>query len=292
VDAAARRRQVAGVRTLVTGAGGQVGQAVMTALAGREVMGFAHAELDLADRDAIEQVIGEVLPDAVINCGALTQVDRCEEDRDAAFAANAIGVRNLAVAAARVGAHVVHISTDYVFDGHATRMYDEWDAVAPIQEYGRSKLAGECELAQHASSWTVARTAWVFGRRGGDFVSFVLDAVARGETPPVLDDQTSSPTYAPDLAGALVALAVGRHQGVFHVTNSGTATRLDLAAATLAARGLDADSVKRVSTADLERPAARPLYSALDNRALRLSGLPGLRPWTEALAEYLEGDAP
>ena len=278
------------MRTLVTGAGGQVGQAVIAALGDREVVALAHAELDLADADRVEQVMGAASPDAVINCGALTNVDRCEEDPDAAFGANALGVRNLAVAADRVGAHVVHISTDYVFDGHATRPYDEWDAVAPIQQYGRSKLAGEQELARHASSWTVARTAWVYGRRGHDFVSFVLDAVGRGETPPVLDDQASSPTYAPDLAEALVAMAAARRPGVVHVTNAGEATRLELATAVLSLKGLDPASVKPVSTADLDRPAARPAYSALDNRALRLLGVAPLRPWRDALAEYLEGD--
>jgi len=279
------------MRTLVTGAGGQVGQAVVAALGNREVLALAHAELDLADADRIEQVMGEALPDAVINCAALTNVDRCEEDPDAAFGANALGVRNLAVAATRVGAHVVHISTDYVFDGHGRRPYGEWDAVAPIQQYGRSKLAGEQELAWHASSWTVARTAWVYGRRGHDFVSFVLDAVDRGETPPVLDDQTSSPTYAPDLAVALVALAAARRPGVFHVTNAGAATRLELATRILTLRGLDPGRVKPVSTADLNRPAARPTYSALDNGAFRLLGLAPLRPWFDALADYLEGDA-
>jgi dTDP-4-dehydrorhamnose reductase len=278
------------MRTLVTGAGGQVGQAVVAALGDHEVVALAHADLDLADADRVEQVMGAALPDAVINCGALTNVDRCEEDSDAAFGANALGVRNLAVAATRVGAHIVHISTDYVFDGHGTRPYGEWDAVAPIQQYGRSKLAGEEELARHASSWAVARTAWVYGRRGRDFPSFVLDAVGRGETPPVLEDQTSSPTYAPDLAEALVAMAAARRPGVFHVANAGETTRLELATAALELKGLDPATVKPVTTAELDRPAARPTYSALDNRAFRLLGLPPLRPWREALAEYLEGD--
>jgi dTDP-4-dehydrorhamnose reductase len=277
---------------LVTGAGGQVGQSVVAVLGDRDVVAVDHATLDLADRDRVEQVIGEVVPDAVINCGAMTDVDGCERDPDAAFAANALGVRNLAVAAARVGAHVVHISTDYVFDGTATRPYDEWDPVAPISEYGRSKLAGERELAEHASSWTIARAAWVYGRPGGDFVSWVLDAVERGETPPVVEDQTSSPTYAPDLAKVLVDFAAARRPGLFHVANAGTATRVEMATAALTERGLDPDTIKPVSFADLNRPAARPTYSVLDNRAMRVAGLPPLRPWREAVAEYVGRSAP
>ncbi|MGH9025553.1 MAG: dTDP-4-dehydrorhamnose reductase [Acidimicrobiia bacterium] len=288
MDGVGRGREV-DVRTLVTGAGGQVGQAVGAALGSRELVAVTHADLDLADRDRVEQALDEIAPDAVINCGALTDVDRCEHDVDAAFAANALGVRNLAAAATRVGAHVVHISTDYVFDGRSTTPYDEWAPVAPLSEYGRSKLAGERELARHASSWTVVRAAWVFGRRGGDFVSWVLAAVGRGETPPVVDDQRSSPTYAPDLAATLVALAAARRPGIFHVTNAETATRLELATAALSCRGLDPGSVKPVSFADLDRPAARPTYSVLDNRALRIAGLPALRSWRDALAEYLGG---
>jgi dTDP-4-dehydrorhamnose reductase len=284
-------REIA-VRTLVTGAGGQVGQAVVAALGSREIVALTHAELDLADRDVVDRVLAETTPDAVINCGALTDVDRCEHDVDSAFAANALAVRNLATAAARCEAHVVHISTDYVFDGRARTPYDEWAPVAPLSEYGRSKLAGEYELARHATSWTVVRTAWVFGRRGGDFVSWVIDAVSRGETPPVVDDQTSSPTYAPDLAATLVALAAGRRPGIFHVTNAGTATRRDLATEALRARGLDPGSIKPVSFADLDRPAARPPYSALDNRALRLAGFPPLRSWRDAVVEYVAGATP
>jgi dTDP-4-dehydrorhamnose reductase len=289
VDGVARRHEMSRMRTLVTGAGGQVGTAVVAALDGRDVVALDHGALDLAERDSVEKTLDAVTPQTVINCGALTDVDRCERDPDAAFAANAFGVRNLAAASERVGAHVVHISTDYVFDGRSERPYDEWDAAAPLSHYGRSKLGGERELACHASSWTVVRTAWVYGRRGGDFVSWVLDAVRRGETPPVVDDQTSSPTYAPDLAAMLVSLAAARRPGLFHVTNSDVASRVDLATAALTEAGLDPENIKPVSTADLDRHATRPAFSALDNRALRLAGLPVPRSWRDALHEYLAG---
>ena len=138
------------MRILVTGAGGQVGGRVVEALVGHDVLAAARDTLDLAQREQVEQVVGAFAPDVVINTAAMTSVDACERDPEQAFAVNALGVRTLAQAAARRRAHVVHVSTDYVFDGHASRHYDEWDAVHPLSEYGRSKLGGEVEVARHA----------------------------------------------------------------------------------------------------------------------------------------------
>jgi len=279
------------VRVLVTAATGQVGSRVVAALDGRDVCAVSHAELDIADRDQVEQLVGAFVPDAIVNCAALTDVDGCERDPDRAFATNALALRHLAVAADRVGAHVVHISTDYVFDGHAERPYHEWDAVAPLSVYGWSKLGGERGLVAHPRLWTIVRTSWVFGRRGTDIVSWALDAHARGELTGVIADQCSIPTYAPDLAEMLVRFAVERRLGLFHVTSGDEpASRHALVVAALRERGLDASGVAPLATADLPRPATRPLYSALDNRALRLAGLAPLRPWREALAEYLHDE--
>jgi dTDP-4-dehydrorhamnose reductase len=284
------------VRILVTGAAGQVGARVVDALdhPHHEVLGAARDVLDLADRDQVEQVVAEFAPDAVVNAAAMTNVDACERDPERAFAINALGVRHLAVAAARRGAHLVHISTDYVFDGEATRPYDEWDAVHPLSEYGRSKLGGEVEVARHSVSWATVRTSWVFGRRGTDLVSWAFGAFDRGELDGVLADQVSIPTYAPDLAALLARLAVERGQGLFHITSGSEAvTRHELIVAALRARGADPSSVAPLDGADLDRPAARPRMSALDNRALRLAGLPSLRPWRDAVTEYVKDwDAP
>ena len=194
------------MRILVTGAAGQLGARVVEALDDHVVLAAARETLDLADREQVEQVVGEFRPDAVVNTAAMTNVDACERDPDNAFVVNALGARSLAVAARRCGAHVVHVSTDYVFDGTQTRPYDEWDAVHPISEYGRSKLGGEIEVARHAGSYTIVRTSWVFGRRGTDLVSWAFDAFDRGELDGVLADQVSIPTYAPDLRGAAGAL--------------------------------------------------------------------------------------
>jgi dTDP-4-dehydrorhamnose reductase len=278
------------VRILVTGAAGQVGARVADALDGHIVLAAARDTLDLADREQVEQVVGEFGPDAIVNAAAMTNVDGCERDPEGAFVANALGVRTLAVAARRTGAHVVHVSTDYVFDGAQRRPYDEWDAVNPISEYGRSKLGGEIEVERHAPSFAVVRTSWVFGRRGTDLVSWAFGAFDRGELDGVLADQVSIPTYAPDLAVLLARFAVERRQGLFHVTSGSEAvTRHELIVSALRARGADPSGVAPIDGADLDRPAARPPMSALDNRALRLSALPGLRSWRDALTDYVKG---
>jgi dTDP-4-dehydrorhamnose reductase len=276
------------VRILVTGAAGQVGARVVGALdAHHEVLGAGHDVLDITDREQVEQVVAEFAPEAVVNASAMTNVDACERDPERAFAVNALGVRHLAVATARRGAHLVHVSTDYVFDGVATQPYDEWAAVNPVSEYGRSKLGGELEVERHAASWATVRTSWVFGRRGSDLLSWAFGAFDRGELDGVLADQVSIPTYAPDLAVLLARFAVERRQGLFHVTSGSEAvTRHELIVTALRARGDDPSKVAPIDAADLDRPAARPPMSALDNRALRLAGLPSLRPWRDAVTEY------
>jgi dTDP-4-dehydrorhamnose reductase len=278
------------VKVLVTGAGGQVGSEVVAALARHpgqpEVLALAHADLDLADREQIEQVVGSFAPDAIVNPGALTNVDGCEGDPDRAFSVNALGPRFLALAGARIGAHLVHVSTDYVFDGTAGRPYHEWDDTNPISFYGRSKLGGEVEVARHASSWAIARTAWVFGNRGRDFVQLALDAAA-GADYGFVDDQTGSPSYAPDIAQVLVQLALQRVPGLFHAVNEGVCTRYQMAVDVLELRGLDPALLKVVSTADLGRPAPRPEFSAMSNLALPAAGVPRLRHYRDALADYL-----
>lgn len=281
------------MRIVVTGAGGQVGAEVVGLLEPQthhEVVGLDHHALDTGDRDAVEQVLGSVLPDAVVHCGAWTDVDGCEADPDRAWRDNALAVRHVASAASRVGAHVVHVSTDYVFGGTKAEPYHEWDALAPQSVYGHSKAGGELELQRHASSWTLVRTAWVFGRRGRNFVDSILARARAGEPLRVVDDQRGSPTYAPDLAQALVRLAIGRHQGVFHVTNQSSCTWHRFAEEIVAAAGVAPTvPIERITSAELARPAARPSNSVLDNVALRLQGLPLLRDYHDALVAKLGG---
>jgi dTDP-4-dehydrorhamnose reductase len=292
------------MRILVTGAGGQVGSEVAAHLGRRltpplsgghppspgphcEVLGLDRAACDLADRDSVEQALAAAAPAAVVNCAAWTDVDGCEADPERAVLVNALGVRHVAAACARVGAHLVHVSTDYVFSGDKDGPYDEWDEPGPRTVYGRSKLGGEREVARHAGSWTIARTSWVFGRRGRNFVDTIVGRAREGAPLRVVDDQWGCPTYAPDLAAALARLALDRRPGVYHVTNEGACTWFDLAVAAVELAGLDPLLVGTTTSAELGRPAPRPANSVLSGAAWAAAGLPPLRPWREALAEYV-----
>lgn len=266
------------MRILVTGAAGQVGREVVERLAGaphHEVVAAGRARLDVADRDQVLGAITGWRPELVLNLAAMTAVDACETELDLAYRSNALGVRHVADGARRVGAHVVHVSTDYVFDGTKDGPYLEWDAPAPRSAYGRSKLGGEHELASSGCSWTVARTSWVCGAHGGNMVKTVL-RLAGGDGPlRFVDDQRGHPTFAEDLAGMLVRLGVERRPGLFHVTNQGAVSWFEFVREVVAAAGGDPSRVEPITTAELQppRPAPRPANSVLDNAALRLSGV-------------------
>ena len=241
-----------------------------------------HALLDVADRAAVQTIFEGVRPQVVVHAAAWTAVDACEGDPDRAYAVNALGTRHVAEAARRLGAHVVYVSTDYVFDGTSTRPYLEWDVPNPMSVYGRSKLGGEREL--DAGS-TVVRTSWVCGAHGANMVRTVL-RLAEGPGPlRFVDDQWGSPTFTADLAGVLAVLATERLPGTFHVTNSGVTSWFGFARAVLEVAGHDPARVEPIATADLDppRPAPRPANSVLDNAALRLMGMAPLPPWRDAL---------
>jgi dTDP-4-dehydrorhamnose reductase len=287
------------MRVLVTGAAGQLGTDVVDALAGRvptggratgrlglrtpcEVVAADRALLDVADRDAVQGIFEGVRPHIVVHAGAWTAVDACESDPDRAYAVNALGTRHVAEAARRVGAHVVYVSTDYVFDGTSTRPYLEWDAPNPMSVYGRSKLGGERELDPGSA---VVRTSWVCGAHGANMVKTVL-RLASGTGPMrFVDDQRGSPSFTADLAGVVAVLATERLPGTFHVTNSGVTSWYGFARAVLEAAGDDPERVEPIATAELDppRPAPRPANSALDNAALRLLGMPPLPDWHDGL---------
>jgi dTDP-4-dehydrorhamnose reductase len=270
------------MNVLVTGAGGQLGHDVVAAFRGHEVAGLTHADLDVVDRDAVMQAVTTLRPHAIVNCAAWTAVDACESDPDRAFASNALAVRHVAEAARRVGAHVCHISTDYVFDGSKVEPYNEWDEPSPRSVYGASKLAGERELDPDA---TIVRTSWVCGEHGANMVKTILRVAAEREQLAFVDDQRGHPTFTADLADVVRKLVVDRRPGLFHVTNQGAVSWFDFAQAVMAAAGHDPARVKPIATADLDPPRAapRPANSVLDNAALRLSGLPLLADFREPL---------
>jgi dTDP-4-dehydrorhamnose reductase len=280
------------VRLLVTGAGGQLGRDVVgfAEASGDDVVGVDHATVDVSDRDAVLGAITSWRPDAVIHSAAWTAVDACEADPGRAFTANALAVRWVAEGCHRVDAHLVHVSTDYVFDGWLDRPYHEWDPPNPQSVYGASKRAGEVEALAFGLAATVVRTSWLCGEHGSNVVRTVLDQAARSEsTLSFVDDQRGCPTLTADLAQMLRRLALDRRSGLYHVTNQGAVTWYQFAREVLAAAGHDPARVQPIATAELDppRPAPRPANSVLDNAALRGAGIPLLRDFREPLAELI-----
>ena len=272
---------------VITGAGGQVGGflAGEAALRGYEVHALTRRDCDITDAAAALRHVRA--GDVVVNCAALTNVDDAESDPVGAHAINAVGPANLADACARVGARLVHLSTDYVFSGDDARPYEVGDRTGPLSVYGRSKLDGE--LAVHAvlPDAHVVRTSWVYTGGGGtDFVAVMRRLASTDRVIDVVDDQTGSPTYAKDLVAALLQIAGGGVDApVLHVTNAGSASRFEQARAVFEEVGADPDRVRPVGTAAVPRPARRPVFSALSMADSVRAGLTPLRPWREALAE-------
>ena len=262
------------MRVLVTGAGGQLGRDVAARFAdsGHEVIAAGRQELDIARRDQVLGAIGSVRPDVVVNGAAYTAVDACETDIDRAYLTNALAVRHLAEAAHRFGAHLCHVSTDYVFSGDKAAPYHEWDRPDPRSVYGASKLAGEQEAGEAA---TVVRTSWLCGRHGSNMVGTVLRLAAQGGPMRFVDDQRGNPSFTPDVAAVIERLCADRRTGLYHVTNQGSVSWYEFAQQVVAAAGHDPERVEPIATADLHppRPAPRPANSVLENRALVLAGL-------------------
>ncbi|HEX8804559.1 MAG TPA: dTDP-4-dehydrorhamnose reductase [Acidimicrobiales bacterium] len=277
------------MKVLITGARGQLGHDLAAAFAAdptpHEVVACDRTALDLADRDSVLSAITGTRPDAVVNAGAWTAVDACEDDPDRAWRINALGVRHVMDGARRVGAHVCHVSTDYVFDGTKHDPYVEWDRPNPQSVYGHTKLGGESEVDP---GHTIVRTAWVCGAHGHNMVKTVLRLADRPELA-FVDDQRGSPTFTADLAQAIRRLVVERRPGTFHVTNQGEITWYGFVRAILEAVGQDPRKVRPIKTEELDppRPAPRPANSVLDNAALRLSGLPLLPHYRESLARLV-----
>jgi dTDP-4-dehydrorhamnose reductase len=276
------------LKALVTGAGGQLGRALVARL-GASAHPFARHQLDVTDAAAVSAAVDSVRPDVVINATAYNKVDAAESETEAAFAVNAAGVLSLALAAQRAGARLVHVSTDYVFDGAQLRPYVEGDAPRPINAYGLSKRAGEMMLEAVGAPALLVRTSGVFGTggsraKGGSFVDRIVERARTGAALRIVDDQHFAPTFAPDLAGALVALIEKGATGVVHVTNDGACSWYELARAALDLAEVHA-TVDHISSAELAAPARRPAYSVLSNaRFAELTGAP-LRSWRDALAE-------
>lgn len=278
------------MRVLITGAGGQVGRELVRTCteAGDDVIACDRSRLDLTDRDSVYQAITAVEPDVVLHAGAWTAVDACEGDPDRAYLTNTMGTGWVADAARRSGAHLVAVSTDFVFDGTKSEPYQEWDRPNPLSVYGQSKWAAEQAVAAHAPGSTVVRTSWVCGAHGTNMVKTVLSLRDRPELA-FVDDQRGCPTFAADLAPMVRRLGVERRAGVHHVTNQGSTTWFGFVRDILIALGDDPAKVRAIRTDELDPPraATRPASSLLDNAALRLGGLPLLPQYRESLDRLL-----
>src|SRR5947209_6173753 len=282
-------------RIVIPGAGGQVGSSLAAEASrqGRDVLALTSSQWDIADPRRAQQIVQA--GDVVINCAAYTAVDDAERDRERAYAINAAGPEHIAQACERAGAQLVHISTDYVFDGDfgdaAPRPYEPDDATRPLSVYGQSKLSGEQAVLAALPQAVVVRTAWVYtGGNGKDFVAAMRRLAAGDGVIDMVDDQTGSPTYVADLVSALLEVAdggVAAPNGIVHAANEGEVTRCGQARAVFEFLGADPERVRPVSSDHNPRPARRPAYSALSDRQSQDAGLSPLRPWQDALAEAL-----
>jgi dTDP-4-dehydrorhamnose reductase len=274
---------------VITGAGGQVGGflAGEAAFRGYDVVALTRRDFDITDESAADRVVRT--GDVVVNCAAMTNVDAAETDPDGAHLINAVGPGNLARACARVGARLVHVSTDYVFSGDHDRPYEIADGTGPLSVYGRTKLDGEHAVLSALPEAHVVRTSWVYtGGDGTDFVAVMRRLASTDRVIEVVDDQTGAPTYARDLVAALLEVAAGNTAApMLHAVNAGAASRFEQARAVFDELGADPDRVRPVSTAAVPRPAHRPVYSVLSMVDSTRAGLTALRPWREALAEAL-----
>ncbi len=283
------------MKVLITGAGGQLGLDLVDHCreTGDEVVGLTHADLDVAVEPDVMAAVADHAPDVVMHTAAWTDVDGCETDPDRAHRVNALGSWWLARACDRVGATLVMLSTDYVFEGQARRAGDgsalpwtEFDTLAPLNAYGRSKAAGEQLVRQALREHHVVRTAWVCGARGGNFVRTMLRVGREQGAARVVDDQVGSPTFTRDLSTALREVAVSGRYGTWNRTNTGSCSWYELAEATFDLAGLEVD-LGAMSSDELDRPAPRPAYSVLSDRHATTAGLTPLPHWRDGLAALL-----
>ncbi|MDR3364547.1 MAG: dTDP-4-dehydrorhamnose reductase [Clostridiales Family XIII bacterium] len=292
------------MKILVTGGKGQLGTELSAILkSGKSELGkipqrFIDAEvtaididtLDLADAGAVD-AFGARRAAApfglIINCAAMTNVDACESDPEAAMKGNAIAVRNIAMLAERHGAGLVHISTDYVFSGSAGKPYAEWDVPAPATAYGKSKLLGEQYAREACRRVFIVRTAWLYGKNGNNFVKTIRKIAAENDSIKVVHDQVGNPTNANDFAHHVLKIAAGGDYGTYHATGGGICSWHAFAEEIVRLSGIGC-TVNACTTEEFPRPAPRPAYSAMDHLMLRATVGDEMRPWQEALAAFIE----
>ena len=290
---------------LITGANGQLGTELQKQLAqgrselgplpekllGAQVFATDVDTLDITNRSEVVQFVKKNVIDVIFSCAAYTNVDGCEAHREDAFRVNAIGARNLAIAADKIGARLVHVSTDYVFSGNAAAPVAEYEQPAPVSVYGKTKLAGEAYVQSLCKRYFIVRTAWLYGYVGKNFVKTMLNAGRKFGKLEVVNDQLGNPTNAVDLAHHLLALCVTKEYGVYHCTGEGICSWYDFASEIIRLGKVDATVTPCTSTeykAKHPEAAARPAYSALENTMLACTVGNHMRPWQDALAEFFK----
>jgi len=278
------------LRVLITGSSGQLGKAVVEVFfkSGVDVYPIPHSRLDITNRQRVEEIIRAYLPEIIINCSAFTDVDLCEKERDKAYMVNAIGPKNLAILSERYNIHIIHISTDYVFDGEKDSPYNEFDIPNPINIYGKSKLEGEYFVERFSKRYTIVRTSWLYGD-GNNFVRKIVERAKKENIVRVVDDQFGSPTYTYDVARALLSIAKGDFYGLYHCANRGVVSRFEEARFIVETLGLNAEVIP-VKSKDFPTLAKRPRYTPLENYLLELEGIFYMRDWRSAMEEFLKGE--
>ncbi|MFF8643305.1 dTDP-4-dehydrorhamnose reductase [Streptomyces sp. NPDC015345] len=279
---------MSGPTWLITGAEGLLGQHLQVSLAGQSVVALSRGALDVTDPEAARAALACHKPDIVINCAGWTNTEAAELHPQQAWQVNANGPANIAAPCARIGAVLLHISTDYVFPGATSVPYPEAAPTAPLNAYGRSKAAGEQAVLEALPAGYVVRTAWLYGVGGRNFVRTMINLERARDTVDVVNDQHGQPTWAADLAEQIVQLGHAARRGtapagIYHGTNSGAATWYDLACETFRLLRANPARVRPITTDELDLLAARPAYSALAHGRWQATGIPPLRPWRAAL---------
>ncbi|WBW96604.1 dTDP-4-dehydrorhamnose reductase [Oceanirhabdus sp. W0125-5] len=289
------------MKILITGAKGQLGKQITNIIKKgyselgsissiykkAEIIGVGVEELDICYNKSVNDYIGRLTPDIIINCAGYTNVDLCESNEDIAFKVNSIGSRNLAIACENIGAKLIHISTDYVFSGEKAMPYKEYDLMNPQNVYGKSKALGEQYIREICSRYFIIRTAWLYGYEGNNFVKTIMKLAANNDEIKVVDDQIGNPTNAEDLAHHILKLALTEEYGIYNCTGEEECTWYDFACKIVEYAGINC-IIKPCTTEEFLRPAKRPHYSSLDNMMLRCTVGNEMRTWEYALKTFIE----
>ena len=275
------------MKIALTGSDGMLGSDIKSVFSDVELIGLTLHDFDITDLDKSVKAIKEIRPDYLIHVAAYTDVDGSEAHPETAYLVNGTGTRNITMACEEIKCPIIYISTDYVFDGTKNGFYDEWDKPNPLNKYGLSKRIGEQFVTSLTNRFYIARTAWLYGKNGKNFIDTIIRLLSERDEIDVVNDQVGSPTYTYDLAKKLREL-IGRGYGTYHVTNTSHCSWYEFAVEIARAKGIN-KKINPITSDKLNRPAKRPAFAVLNNTMLKLEGIEPARHWKEALKDYLKG---